>query len=334
MNHQKHFFHKLLIIVFLSLSFTTGLHSQSVVMQENKLVNDTILLFDAQPALGFNYPYLIRLPKQVDAGKKNYLLVETNNTGNNDSLEFHQRGAIGEAKKFSLGSSLCPNLKVPFLIPVFPRPAKNWQYYTHAFDRDAALIDSGLMKRLDLQLIAMIKNAATQLNKMNITIYDKILMTGFSASGTFANRFTLLHPEMVAAVATGGINGLTIIPLKKIKSDPLIYPIGIFDVEKIFNRKFDVVSYKNVPQFIYMGGKDDNDAVLFDDAYSEKERKIIHKHIGKIMLPDRWNKCQAIHKNEKTNVTFKTYPNIGHETDMEVFRDVSMFFLKIIQNTN
>ena len=193
MNNRNNFVKKLFTVLFIFTYFSTTVHSQSLELNENKLMNDTILKIDAQPNLGFNYPYFIRLPKKMDVSKKNFLLVETNNTGNNDTLEFHERGTLREIKKYSLGSSLCQNLKIPFLVPVFPRPAKDWKFYTHAFDRDAAMIDSGIMKRLDLQLIAMIKNASTQLKKMNIIIYDNILMNGFSASGTFANRFTLLQ---------------------------------------------------------------------------------------------------------------------------------------------
>jgi hypothetical protein len=310
------------------------LFSQALTPNQNKHLRDTVIKFDAQPELGFNYPYFIRLPKGMDLSQKKFLLVETNNTGVNDTLAYHERGAYLEAIKNSLGSSLCTNLKIPFLVPVFPRPQKNENLYTHAFDRDAALLNSGEMKRLDLQLIAMIKNAAIQLDKMKITVHDKILMNGFSASGTFANRFTLIHPELIAGVASGGINAMPILPVRKIGTEKLIYPLGIYDHKIIFKDTVHFTAYKKLPQYIYMGAKDTNDAVLFDDAYGDKERKIIHQSIGKVMQPDRWVKCQEIYKREMPNVSFKTYPNIGHETDQEVFMDVYTFFKKIIQSAN
>jgi predicted esterase len=260
--------------------------------------------------------------------------VETNNTGGNDTLEFHEKGAYSEAKRYSLGASLCPGLKLPFLVPAFPRPQTAWKYYTHALDRDVALLKDNEMARLDLQLIAMIKDAQEQLRMLQIDSHEKILMTGFSASGTFANRFTLIHPEMVAGVACGGINAMPILPVKKIGSTKLIYPVGIYDYAPIFNDSVHLSSYKKVPQYIYMGAKDSNDAVLFDDAYSDKERKIIYRKLGKIMQPDRWEKVQSIYTDEKVNATFKTYPRIGHETDKEVYEDVISFFKKIIQQYN
>jgi len=296
------------------------------------ILRDTVIKIEARPDLGFNYPYFIRIPKGLQIEKKQFLLVETNNSGNNDSLSYHERETYLEVIKNSLGSSLCKKLKVPFLVPVFPRPLQQWKYYTHALDRDAALINEGEMKRLDLQLIAMIKNAAIQLKAQGIIIEEKILMNGFSASGTFANRFTLLHPNLVAGVACGGINAIPISPIAKIGSDNLIYPLGIYDLEKIFDLRFNSVSYKKVPQYIYMGGKDSNDAVLFDDAYSKKERKLVFKRLGKVMLPDRFRKIESIYKDFNTSAVFKLYPNIGHETDMEVFTDVVKFFSEIMQS--
>jgi hypothetical protein len=194
------------------------------------------------------------------------------------------------------------------------------------------LIKKASMKRLDEQLMAMTKHAKIQLQKMGILVNEKILLTGFSASGTFANRFTFLHPQLVAAVACGGINAMPMLPLKTLESSHLIYPIGLYDYEKIFSDTIHLTAYKKVPQFIYMGGKDENDAVLFDDAYSDKERAVIYKCLGKTMQPDRWIKCQDIYKKEMTNATFKTYGHIGHQTDKEVFLDVSSFFLKVMQS--
>jgi hypothetical protein len=305
--------------------------AQTTQGEQVRILKDTILKFNAEPESGFNYPYFIRLPKGMVVNAKQFLLVETNNSGVNDSLSFHEKETYLEVIKNSLGASLCNKLKTPFLVPVFPRPKKEENLYTHALDRDAVLIKKGEMKRLDEQLIAMTKHAKAQLQKMNIFLNDKLLLNGFSASGTFANRFTLLHPDIVAAVACGGINGIPILPVKKIESCKLIYPLGLYDFEKLFSDTVHLSAYKKVPQYIYMGAKDTNDAVLFDDAYGKTEREIVYKCIGKTMQPDRWMKCQESYKNEGINATFKTYLNIGHETDKEVYTDVSSFFMDIMQ---
>jgi hypothetical protein len=178
----------------------------------------------------------------------------------------------------------------------------------------------------------MIKDAKKHLLKLNIKTQDKILMNGFSASGTFANRFTLIHPEIVAGVACGGINAFPILPIRTLGKGALIYPLGLFDFEKIFDKKADLQTYKKVPQFLYMGENDDNDAVLFDDAYSKKERAVIFKYVGKKMMPDRWTLAQNIYLKNNINAEFRTYKGIGHETNKTVFDDLISFYQRIIQN--
>lgn len=293
---------------------------------------DTVIKIDANAALGFNFPYYVRIPKGLDQNQIQYLLVETNNTGVNDTLMFHEKGAYLEIIRNSLGSSICRKLKIPFLVPVFPRPAKEWKIYTHAFDRDAATIKTGDMRRLDLQLIAMTENAKTVLKRYGIQLRDKFLMNGFSASGAFANRFTLIHPTLVAGTACGGVNAMPILSIDQLGETKLKYPIGTSDFEQLFAVKFDMKEYQKVPQFIYMGQNDKNDAVVFDDGYSKSERKVIFNLLGKVMIPDRFDKCKAIYAQNHVNSTFTVFPGIGHETDKQVFYGVIDFFTKIIDS--
>lgn len=292
---------------------------------------DTVIKIESNPKLGFNFPYYLRIPKGLNQNEIQYLLVETNNSGINDTLLYHEKETFLETIRKSLGASLCSKLKIPFLIPVFPRPAKEWRIYTHAFDRDAASIKEGEMRRLDLQLIAMVEHAKIVLKQYGINSKDKFLMNGFSASGTFCNRFTLIHPTRVAGTACGGINAIPILCIDKLGKTKLKYPLGTSDFELLFGTHVNLEEYKKIPQFIYMGQNDKNDAVLFDDAYSKSERKIIFNLLGKQMIPDRFSKCESIYTQNKVNSTFKVYPGIGHETDRKVLNEVAEFFNKIIE---
>lgn len=287
---------------------------------------DTILFIEANPVLGFNFPYYLRIPKNVNKTFTQYLLVETNNAGYNDTFQYHINSTYWQIKKNSLGGSLCYNLKIPFLMPVFPRTVKDIHIYTHAFDSDAAKIKKGDQVRLDLQLIAMINHAKQVLKTFGIESKEKVFMNGFSASGTFANRFTLIHPNMVAAVACGGINAIAALPLARVENQKLPYPIGIYDFEKLFGKAFDLETYIKVPQLLYMGENDANDATLFDDAYTKTERKIIYTVLGKNMIPDRLKKCENLYTSANTNAVFKIYPKLGHETEQTIFLDVYYFF--------
>lgn len=75
---------------------------------------------------------------------------------------------------------------------------------------------------------------------------------------------------------------------------------------------------------IYM--LDDNDAVQFDDAYSENERHIINKNLGGT-AKERYINCKNRYKANNITPTFKTYENVGHWTTSNINLDVIKFFM-------
>ena len=300
------------------------------VPQAPPLEPGAMVVIDANPKSGFHYPYLLRVPVKP-VGGPTYLLVEPNNTGQvSDELSVHLEAARKLAMN-ALGAAIAPQLNVPMLVPVFPRPKTGWEIYTHQLDRDSMLIDSGPMRRLDMQLIAMIEDAQRRLHAAGIRVDDRVLMTGFSASGTFANRFTMLHPERVRAVATGGFNGLLIVPAAELDEVSLPYPIGTADVATLTGRTVDLDAWRRVPQFIYMGAEDDNDALHFDDGYNDEERHIVYGVLGERMQPERWSRVQQIYREAEANAILKTYEGIGHGTDARIAREVTEFFRQHLQ---
>jgi len=313
----------LLFIIFIIL-FTFG-------CSRNEL--GQLIHVSANKKKGFEYPYFLFIPNEISASGKQYLIVEPNNSGFvsdifNEHLEKAERTAT---KDFYIGNYLARKLKFPLLVPIFPRSESEWKIYTHALDRDAVLQKDNQIERIDLQLIAMVKDAADSLSKLNYSVQDKFLMTGFSASGTFVNRFSLIHPDQVFAIAAGGVNGLLMLPIKHIDEKQLQYPLGISDFNSIFGKQFDKEIFRNTPQFLFMGELDDNDAIPFDDGYDVNERDLVYELIGKEMQPLRWNKCMCIYNQENVNVLFKTYKNVGHEYPNQVKEDILLFFQNAIQ---
>ena len=292
---------------------------------------DSLLIIKKNAVKGFQNEYILFIPKGTPINKKIFLLVEPNNTGKtSDSIALHKKYAIDLASVSSVGNNISTMLKIPLLVPIFPRPSSQPLVYTHALDRDVILENSPELKRLDLQLLEMINDAKNVLASLNIEVNSKIFMNGFSASATFTNRFSFIHPEMIQALAIGGFNGELMLPEKKINTVKLNYPIGINDFSQLFDKKFDNDKFKDIPQFIYMGKLDENDAVQFDDAFSKKERKIINTNLGR-HVQERYLKCQKIYRENNENVIFKTYENVGHWTTSDVNLEVIKFFLNQMQ---
>lgn len=317
-----------IFILILALSHFVSLaqDSETIIIK-----SDSLIFISKDPEKGFHHDYILFVPKGTPLGKKLFLLVEPNNTGKiSDSIEIHKKYAVDLASVSSVGNNISTELKIPLLVPVFPRPASEPLMYTHALDRDVMLEKTPGLKRLDLQLLEMISDAGNILLSMNIQVDPEFFMNGFSASATFTNRFSFIHPDKIKALAIGGFNGKLMIPQNNINGVKLNYPIGISDFSEIFGNSFNIDAYRQIPQFIYMGSLDDNDAVQFDDAYSIEERKIINDNIGS-NVQERYLECQKIYLKNNINAVFKSYETVGHWTTSEVNLEVIKFFLSQMQ---
>lgn len=121
------------------------------------------------------------------------------------------------------------------------------------------------------------------------------------------------------------------VPVAELNSHALNFPLGLADYASITGYPFEKQAFAAIPQRAYMGEKDENDAVLFDDAYSEEERLLIFLLFGRKMMPDRWQAVQKAYRDAGVAVRFETYDGIGHGTDGMVNTDVSEFYRYVIE---
>ncbi|MFW6219220.1 MAG: hypothetical protein ACOC3S_03795 [Bacteroidota bacterium] len=154
----------------------------------------------------FHFPYYLLIP-QNPMPSNAVLMVESNNTSyNDDDFSVHDQSAYED---ISGRCKFARELNTPFLMPVFPR-------ITHPDDPgdvlDCQTLNDNCLttdiegwQRVDLQLIEMINDARERLAEFNIVMDERVFMTGYSSGGTFANRFAVLHPEIVKAAAIGGL---------------------------------------------------------------------------------------------------------------------------------
>jgi hypothetical protein len=82
------------------------------------------------------------------------------------------------------------------------------------------------LHRIDLQLLAMIDDARRRLGARDMPVREEVLMTGFSASGAFVNRFVVLHPARVMAAAAGAVNGMLMLPSSSLGTDRCSFRSG------------------------------------------------------------------------------------------------------------
>jgi len=295
-----------------------------------------LIEISADKKAGFHFPYFLYLPENTDSADVQILIVEPNNSGfTSDAFDEHLEKASRLASKdFYLGNFLARKLNYPLLVPAFPRPAENWHIYTHSLDRDAMNQKGNDLERLDLQLLAMIEDAQIRLRAMGYSSRQEFLLTGFSASGTFANRFSMIHPERVLAVAAGGLNGLLMLPTDSLEGHAMNYPLGTCDFIDRFGKAFQREAFQQMPQLWFMGELDNNDAIPYADGYDEDERNLIYQKLGEPMQPDRWTNCALQYQKNHIGAEIKTYPDIGHEHPETVKLDVLEFFKSAIGQAN
>jgi len=128
-------------------------------------ITPTIEFIDADPDVGFNYPYYLYISERSEGDDELPLLVEPNNTGTgSDDFETHRERA--EETIGRLSSGLAAELNVPTLVPVFPRPREepvDWRHYTQQLDDYtlAALLKPSVADRNHVQDTEVVCSTAT-----------------------------------------------------------------------------------------------------------------------------------------------------------------------------
>lgn len=279
-------------------------------------VSGSLYLVESNESNGFNFPYTLFIPSNIDSST--ILIVEGANANKSSNTIKEGVEDVIEA---------CMNRKIidfnnetnfPILTPCFPRiyDEELGGIYTHMLTSKSLEYNKYGLKRIDLQLMSMIDDCKSKLKELGCIVDEKIIIDGFSASAKFANRFSILHPEIVRLIISGACSGTGILPLKEINGEKLLYPIGCGNVDEITNEKIE--EFKKIKQFYYMGLQDINDPLYQEDKIYDspflkpEETEQLYKFIGKKMIPDRWEKFQLIYNQEGVNAFFESYKEFGH----------------------
>jgi len=270
--------------------------------------------FTADPSAGYHADfYLYVSPAAKRAGREGgqvTILVQPNNSGtHSDDVNLHRKDAWWTGcERYRIANEL----GVVLLVPAFVRPGTDWHIYTHALDRDALTTTRTDLMRVDLQLIAMIDHARATLLAEGIEADARVAIMGFSASGMFANRFTLLHPDRVKVAAIGSPGGWPVAPVRSFNGVDLPYPAGIADLEELTGVAFDSVAYSAIPQMIYVGSLDDNDSLDFKDGWEPELAARVDSLFGADPQA-RWEHAQALYAGVTKAVTFVRVEGVAHE---------------------
>lgn len=253
---------------------------------------------------GFNFGYFIKIFQNSDS-KNLQLIGEGNNCGVVNSAEDAYKLTLWEIEFNGL---VCRRLQSKLdasaiIMPCFTRPTHGESnIYTHMLTSQAIKTSKKDIKRVDKQYANMVLNAKKVLTNLGYSVSDKSIMTSFSASSKFAQRFALLYPEMVSCVIAAGMSAVPCLPVKELNGHKLNYPLGVNDYEKIMGKPFNANAYKKIKQYLFMGDLDENDPVKYDDCFTSTERQIIYDVLDE-NIQKRWVKMVEVIKTLKLKNT-------------------------------
>lgn len=191
---------------------------------------------------GINISSILAIPLSNEVN--NQIIIEANNLESEDSEEIVEQGIQTGYRLACLTS----DLPAPIIIPLIPSH-KNYPYLQQLSLECFDIPKGDKNYRIDEQVVRIINKAKTILKEeIGLTVSDKIILNGYSSSGVFAQRFALLHPDVVETACIGGASGSIPVPTKD-----LSYPLGIADYEQLTGRIFDFESYSKIKFSYYVG---------------------------------------------------------------------------------
>lgn len=191
---------------------------------------------------GINIPSILAIPLSNEVN--NQIVVEANNLESEDSKKILEQG-IQTGYRLAC---LTRDLPAPIIIPLIPSH-KNYPYLQQLSIECFDIPKGDKNYRIDEQVVRIInKSKAILKNEVGLTASDKIFLNGYSSSGVFAQRFALLHPDVVETACIGGASGSIPVPTKD-----LSYPLGIADYEQLTGKKFDFENYSKIKFRYYVG---------------------------------------------------------------------------------
>ncbi len=203
-----------------------------------------------------NIPSIIAIPMIGNIGKQ--LILESNNleSGNFENI-------LGQGIETSMRLAiLTANQPATVVVPLIPS-YRDAPYFQQLSRECLELLPEDRNYRIDEQLVRIIDKAKKIVKEeRKIDLTDKIFLNGYSSSGVFAQRFALLHPELIGAICIGGASGSIPIPIEK-----LGYPIGIADYKELTGKEFDMESYRKINFTYYVGEQETQNKAMtrFDE---------------------------------------------------------------------
>ncbi len=293
---------------------------------ERMVVNSVEVI---RPSGHIKYPYLLYLPPSVENTVTNLMIWAD---GSRDSTDIEAQ--INAVPIPTYIKSYCEHNQVAFLVPILPRTRIGGVNY------DAQILSRGTMvvsedcpeyyRRPDIEILKMLRQVGVSFRENNYQIADKVILTGVSAGGSLVNRFSILYPDLVRAVAI--MLAGDSYPDSVIAGQRLGYPFGTADIGLINGQRFSIDDYRKIKHFIYAGALDTDPKYNPLSHDLNDDRQIIER-LRPILGENQLAMTRRFVKRLEDlgmDITYLELEDLHHQVDGRVFRAVSRFINNVI----
>ena len=281
-------------------------------------------------------PYILVMPDNLENNKE--LVMESLNFEGTNIIEKIMPNVIEQLKDMV---EIVDD--APILVPFIPDVRGGRPYYQQlsreCFEESINGEYNIDYPRIDLKVINTINSAKNKIKKeTGKEVKNKIFLNGYSSSGVFAQRFALIHPEIVGRALIGGAAGSIPLPIGDFE-----YPLGIRDFKELFGKEFNEQEYRNI-HFAYYVGQLETKTPAWE--YDIEGRKIQRNEKGQVInrnqiippmhdmsyyprsidikrgkhqreilgkdISQRYKNCIEYYKNQGYNITSKIYKGAEH----------------------
>ncbi len=184
-------------------------------MNNMKYINSKGKKFTGELILGQDntIPYILVIPEGIEYGKE--LIVESLNLEGTNIIENIVPHIVKQLKDMVEVID-----DAPILIPFTPDVKGGRPYYQQLSRECFEESENGEYEiqypRIDLEIINAINDAKDRVMQISgKKVAEKIFLNGYSSSGVFAQRFALIHPEIVGRALIGGASGSIPLPIEE-----------------------------------------------------------------------------------------------------------------------
>lgn len=286
----------------------------------SQIVPGQVTLHEADETIPYNW--FSYVPLSANKLRTNYIVViaEGGNFNYDDNTEAVRSIIQGKANLPQAQGFILLGASIPRSQPS--------DIYAVAFDKKCFLESTDpFYQRPDLKINMMIDQLIIDLIEEGYNVHDKVFLEGFSNEAMFAQRYCLLHPERVQAIAAGQCGGYLTLPVGTYLETPLEWAIGVNDFKGLVAYSFNQEVYEQVPQFIYIGDQDNLNSHFNPNPsgfWTQEQIDFINNIFGNTDPIRIENECNYM-TEIGCNIQFKLYPGVGHEITSEMNDDVWTF---------